>query len=80
MKGRPSRSTACCATTFVIYDGRVGAALGLLTRQFCEATGHTEGPSALEFAFGTPKEARNTKNTALLHEDSAVGRFGPHFS
>ena len=45
----------------VIYDGRVGAALGLLTRQFCEATGHTEVPSALEFAFGTPKEARNTK-------------------
>ena len=49
----------------VIYDGRVGAALGLLTRQFCEATGHTEVPSALELAFGTPKEARNTKNTKV---------------
>ena len=28
----------------VIYDGRVGAALGLLTRQFCEATGRTAVP------------------------------------
>ena len=28
----------------VIYDGRVGAALGLLTRQFCEATSRTEVP------------------------------------
>ena len=27
----------------VIYDGRVGAALGLLTRQFCEATGSPHG-------------------------------------
>ena len=80
MKGRPSRSTACCATTFVIYDGRVGAALGLLTRQFCEATGHTEGPSALEFAFGTPKEARNTKNTKVRdpsHGPLRFPRLGP---
>ena len=75
MKGRPSRSTACCATTCVIYDGRVGAALGLLTRQFCEATGHTEVPSALEFAFGTPKEARNTKNTKVRDPSHGPLRF-----
>ena len=64
----------------VIYDGRVGAALGLLTRQFCEATGHTEVPSALEFAFGTPKEARNTKNTKVRdpsHGPLRFPRLGP---
>ena len=49
----------------VIYDGRVGAALGLLARQFCEATGRTAVPSALAFAFGTPKEAPNTKNAKV---------------
>ena len=64
----------------VIYDGRVGAALGLLTRQFCEATGHTEVPSALEFAFGTPKEARNTKNAKVRdpsHGPLRFPRLGP---
>ena len=29
----------------LIYDGRVGAALGLLTRQFCETTGRTAIPN-----------------------------------
>ena len=62
----------------VIYDGRVGAALGLLTRQFCEATGHTEVPSALEFAFGTPKEARNTKNTKMRDPSHGPQRW-PRF-
>ena len=54
----------------VIYDGRVGAALGLLARQFCEATGRTEVPSALAFAFGTPKEAPNTTNAKVRNPES----------
>ena len=59
----------------VIYDGRVGAALGLLTRQFCEARGRTAVPSALEFAFGTPKEARNTKNAKVRDPSHGPLRF-----
>ena len=43
----------------VIYDGRVGAALGLLVRQFCEYTGRTAVPRCLAFAFGSSKEAPN---------------------
>ena len=49
----------------VIYDGRVGAALGLLTRQFCEVTGRTVVPAMLAFAFGTPKEAPNSKHAKV---------------
>lgn len=40
----------------VIYDGRVGAALGLLVRQFCEQTGRASVPAPLTFAYGLPKE------------------------
>jgi hypothetical protein len=42
----------------VIYDGRVGAALGLLARQFCEATGRDRVPPRLAFAVGVPREGR----------------------
>ena len=59
----------------VIYDGRVGAALGLLARQFCEATGRTAVPSALAFAFGTPKEAPNTKNAKVRNPSHGTLRF-----
>src|SRR5262249_48148977 len=45
----------------VIYDGRVGAALGLLARQFCENTGRTRVPLSLAFAYGVPKEGPNPK-------------------
>ena len=40
---------------FVIYDGRVGAALGLLVRTFCEETGLKSIPQELLFAFGNAK-------------------------
>ena len=45
----------------VMYDGRVGAALELLVRQFCEDTRRTTVPSCLAFAFGSPKEAPNAR-------------------
>lgn len=41
-----------CAETFYIYDGRLGAALGWLVRQFCEASGLLEIPLELRFAWG----------------------------
>ena len=59
----------------VIYDGRVGAALGLLTRQFCEATGRTVVPSMLAFAFGTPKEAPNSKHAKIRDPSHGTLRF-----
>ena len=59
----------------VIYDGRVGAALGLLARQFCEATDRTAVPSALAFAFGAPKEAPNMKNAKVRNPSHGTLRF-----
>ena len=37
---------------FIMYDGRVGAALGLLVRNYCEEKGLPHIPSLLKFAFG----------------------------
>ena len=45
----------------VIYDGRVGAALGLLVRQFCEAAERAAVPANLRFAYGSPKETPGAK-------------------
>lgn len=41
---------------FIIYDGRVGAALGLLVRKYCEEKGLRTIPPELLFAFGNSKE------------------------
>ena len=49
----------------VIYDGRVGAALGLLVRQFREHKGRTTVPRCLAFAFGSPKEALDARYPKL---------------
>ena len=58
----------------VMYDGRVGAALGLLVRQFCEDTGRSAVPSCLAFAFGSPKEAPNARCPKL--RDPSRRRLG----
>jgi hypothetical protein len=50
---------------FVIYDGRVGAALGLLVRNFCRQANHPIVPGALAFAYGAPKEAEQPKERKL---------------
>lgn len=41
---------------FIIYDGRVGAALGLLVRKYCEDNELDKVPYELEFAWGRGKE------------------------
>ncbi len=41
---------------FIIYDGRVGAALGVLVRKFCEAIKLNRVPPELLFAWGRGKE------------------------
>lgn len=49
-----------------IYDGRVGAALGMLARQFLERQGLTEVPGELAFMWGAPQSA---KQVALRTRD-----------
>ena len=44
---------------FIIYDGRVGAALGLLTREWCLSTGRACVPDLLRFPWGKPKEEKD---------------------
>lgn len=41
---------------FVIYDGRVGAALGLLVRKFLEENNIPQIPDSLHFSWGAGKE------------------------
>jgi hypothetical protein len=50
---------------FVIYDGRVGAALGLLVRNFCRQKHCLTVPGALAFAYGAPKEAEQPRARKL---------------
>lgn len=47
---------------FVIYDSRLGAALGLLVRMFCEESGHAMIPDELFFAFGRGRSNSNRRN------------------
>lgn len=54
---------------FIIYDGRVGAALGLLVRKFCEDYSLETVPVELAFAWGKGKESS--------YRRSAVNRRNP---
>ncbi|RQD75865.1 MAG: hypothetical protein D5R97_05375 [Candidatus Syntrophonatronum acetioxidans] len=42
---------------FIMYDGRVGAALGLLVRSFCEEASLNSIPQELLFSYGKGREA-----------------------
>jgi hypothetical protein len=55
---------------FIIYDGRVGAALGLLVRFFLEENHYDSIPDALHFAFGTPKISNSNKQELLKRNPS----------
>ena len=44
---------------FIIYDGRVGAALGLLARLYCRERELNEVPDTLAFAWGKGRSARS---------------------
>lgn len=59
----------------VMYDGRVGAALGLLVRQFCEDKNRSTVPRLLAFAFGIPKEGRNPEHPKLRDPSGGSLRF-----
>ncbi len=59
----------------VIYDGRVGAALGLLARQYCEDQGLPAVPPTLAFAYGLPKESAKAKRPKLRNPSRGAYRF-----
>ena len=59
----------------VMYDGRVGAALGLLVRQFCDDTLRLEVPPPLAFAFGSAREGSNPKNPKIRNPSRGALRF-----
>jgi hypothetical protein len=46
----------------IIYDSRVGAALGDLVIRYAECKGLTQVPSALRFPWDSPKEERSARN------------------
>lgn len=47
---------------FIIYDSRVGAALGLLVRKFCEETKKEKIPEELRFSWGLKRQTLNNQN------------------
>jgi hypothetical protein len=54
---------ACCPDQLVIYDGRVGAALGLIARDFLTANGLPGPvPPEIAFAWGAARTAGVTRN------------------
>ena len=59
----------------VMYDGRVGAALGFLVRQFCDETRRSEVPPLLAFAFGSAKEGSNPKHPKVRNPSQGSLRF-----
>lgn len=60
---------ACCPDQLVIYDGRVGAALGLIARDFLTANG-LPGPVPPEIAF-----AWGAARTPRVTRDPSQGQF-----
>ena len=47
---------------FIMYDGRVGAALGLLVRMYCEDSNLAYIPDSLKFAWGRGKESQYARS------------------
>ncbi len=62
---------------FTMYDGRVGAALGLLVRKFCEENGLHQIPPMLEFSFGS---GRGNPGTTDRRDPSFGNHRFPRFT
>ncbi len=56
---------------FMMYDGRVGAALGLMVRKFCEENDLYQIPRLLRFSYGPGRESRGASN----RRDPSLGRY-----
>lgn len=50
---------------FVIYDSRVGAALGLFVRNFCEDTDRVKIPDELRFAWGDKRQGSSCNSNNM---------------
>jgi hypothetical protein len=59
---------------FIMYDGRVGAALGLLGRLYAEEMGLEKIPQAIEFSFGSGKVSVG-KQLAGNRRNPSKGRY-----
>lgn len=59
---------------FAIYDGRVGAALGLLVRKYLEESNSNDIPESLKFAYGNPKVSYSDKEE-LLKRNPSNGKY-----
>lgn len=55
-----SKLYSACIDNYMIYDSRVGAALGLLVRNFCINANLPYVPSELQFAWARGLESKNT--------------------
>jgi hypothetical protein len=62
-----SKIYSLCIDDFIIYDGRVGAALGFLVRTFCEDNCIDKVPEELKFAWGKGRD--NKDNNGVNRRD-----------
>ena len=53
---------------FIIYDSRVGAALGLLVRSFCETDKKDKVPEILAFAYGNSRGKVNRNPSSEIYK------------
>lgn len=65
---------------FIMYDGRVGAALGLLGRLYAEENGLKRIPQAIEFSFGSGKVSPGQLQTVNRRNPSQGKYRLPAFS
>jgi hypothetical protein len=60
---------------FIIYDGRVGAALGRLVRDYCLDANLMRVPELLRFPWSPPKEAKNMSSPKNRNPSSDGYKF-----
>lgn len=65
---------------FIMYDGRVGAALGLLGRLYAEENGLETIPEAIEFSFGRGKTSGSKKQGENRRNPSSERHRLPEFT
>ena len=56
---------------FMMYDGRVGAAMGLMVRKFCEENDLYQIPRLSQFSYGPGRESRGSSN----RRDPSLGHY-----
>ena len=56
---------------FMMYDGRVGAAMGLMVRKFCEENDLYQIPRLLQFSYGPGRESGGSSN----RRDPSLGGY-----